>query len=97
MAPGLQMAQSVHVAFAFAAEHEMETKNWMKNSNYIAVLNIENEEKLKELIFRAKEEQIIFSIFREDDIDNQITAVVLECNPKSKLLCSGLPLALKNK
>ncbi len=67
----------------------------MDISNYIAILNIENEEKLIKLIGWAQIKNIKFSIFRESDLDNQITAVTLEPGELSKKLCSNLKLALK--
>lgn len=96
LAPGYQCAQSVHAAFAFASEHADETKNWMIQSNYIAVLNSKNEKELYDLITQAKEQNITFSIFREPDIGNEITAVAMECSDKSKMLCRDFKLALRN-
>lgn len=93
---GYQCAQSVHAAFAFASEHGEATYNWMTKSNYIAVLNSKNEKELYNLIARAKEHNIKFSVFREPDINNEITAVALECSDTSKLLCRDFKLALKN-
>lgn len=95
--PGLQLAQSCHVAFSFSQEHSNETKIWMSESNYIAVLNGSDENDLLRLIDRASVEGIKCSIFREPDIDNQITAIALAPGPQSKKLCSRLPLALKGK
>jgi hypothetical protein len=93
--PGMQLAQSCHACFAFAQEHFDATKQWMDVSNYICVLGIENEDGLKQLIMAAQEQGIKHSIFREDDIDNEITAIALEAGEKSKKLCSRLKLALK--
>lgn len=93
--PGLQMAQSCHVVFSFSQEHPNETKTWMIESNYIAVLNGSDEEDLLRLIERARLEGIKCSIFREPDIGDQITAVALEPGSKSKKLCSNYQLALK--
>lgn len=96
ISPGLQCAQSVHVAFSFAYEHNEATKNWMSQSNYIAVLNCKNEESLYDLIDSAKKENIKFSIFREPDINNEITAIAIEPGQKSKELTGKLKLALRD-
>jgi hypothetical protein len=42
------------------------------------------------------EQGIRFSVFKEPDIDNQITAIALEPGSKSKKICSNLSLALKD-
>jgi peptidyl-tRNA hydrolase len=92
---GMQLAQTNHCSFLFAVEHPQETKEWMINSNYIAVLAIDNEEKLIELIEKAMMEKIRLSFFKEPDLNNQITAVALMAGEASKKLCGGLKLALK--
>ena len=54
-----------------------------------------NEQELMNLINRASEKGIKYSVFREPDIDNQITAIALEPGLDSKKLCSNLRLALR--
>ena len=67
----------------------------MLNSNYIAILNVANEYELNNLIERAINSGIKFSVFKEPDIGNQITAITFEPGLKSKKLCANLKLALK--
>lgn len=93
--PGLQLAQSCHVTFSFSQEYPNETKKWMTESNYIAVLNCSDEYEINQLIEKALINNIKFSVFREPDIDNQITAIALEPGLISKKVCSNLKLALK--
>lgn len=66
----------------------------MEESNYIVVLCIENEYKLLQLMQKADYQDILYSIFKEPDIDNQVTAITLEPGEKSKKLCKNLKLAL---
>lgn len=40
--------------------------------------------------------EIKLSVFREPDIDNQITAIALEPGTQTKKLCSNIKLALRN-
>ena len=87
--------QSIHAAIQFKFEHPEISINWFENSNYLGLLSVENEGELIALTEQAKELGISYSIFREPDIDNQITAIALAPGPKSKKLCSRLPLALK--
>ena len=95
--PGYQAVQSIHAAIQFKFEHPEISLNWFEKSNYLGLLSVANEEELIKLTQQAKELDISYSIFREPDIDNQITAIALAPGPKSKKLCSRLPLALKGK
>lgn len=92
---GIQATQAIHCAFSFATEHNMQTINWMKHSNYLAFLSCANEQELIKLLDMAIAQNIKCSFFREEDLDNQITAIALECCDKSRKLCSSLPKALK--
>jgi len=42
-----------------------------------------------------QQSNIKYSIFREPDIDNQITAIAIEPSDKTRRLLSNLPLMLK--
>ncbi len=97
MSAGYQAVQSMHAALQFAFEHKEVTVDWYKISNYLGLLSVSNENELLTLIDLARENNLRFSIFREPDIDNQITAIALEPGLQSKKLCSKLKLALKEK
>jgi hypothetical protein len=90
--PGQKLAQSVHCAFSFAQEHNDLTNQWMSISNYICVLEIE-EDKLNQFIEKLLYQNIKFSIFKEPDMDNRITSIAIEPGIVSKKLCSNLKLA----
>jgi len=92
--PGYQMVQSSHAAIQYVFEHPECAKNWFENSNYLGFLSVMNEQELIALSEQAAEKDIKFSIFREPDIDNAITAIALEPGNKSKKLCCNLKLAL---
>lgn len=95
--PGYQAVQSMHALRQFTAEHPEVDREWFERSNYLGLLSVSDEIELKNLIERASLQGIRFSIFREPDIEDQITAIALEPGPKSKKLCSRLPLALGDK
>lgn len=97
LAPGYQAVQSAHATVQFGFEHTQIYKVWYENSNYLGLLSVANEEALRDLIDQAKNHDIKVSVFREPDIDDQITAIALEPGSKTKRLCSKLPLALKDK
>lgn len=81
----------------FVAEHPDIDKEWFENSNYLGLLSAKDELELREIIEKAAQAQIQYSIFREPDVDNAITAIALSPGGKTKRLCSKLPLALKEK
>lgn len=95
--PGYQAVQSVHAGIQFIFEHPEYAEYWFKQSNYLGLLSVNDEAELTNLIEQATAHDIRFSVFREPDVDNQITAIALAPGPKSKKLCSKLPLALKNE
>jgi peptidyl-tRNA hydrolase len=85
----------MHALRQFTAEHPEIDRIWFEQSNYLGLLSVSNEEELKQLMEQATNNGIHFSVFRESDIDNEITAIALSPGPKSKKLCSRLPLALR--
>jgi len=58
------------------------------------VLNIDNEEKLIELMEKANQLNIKYVGYREQDLDNQYTAACFEPGKQTKKLCTNLKLAL---
>lgn len=96
MAPGYQGVQSIHAAMQFAMEHPTINQEWFERSNYLGFLSVRDEHELNKLVDKASSLDIEYSIFREPDIDNQVTAIALAPGSKTRKLCSNLPLALKN-
>lgn len=92
--PGYQAVQSIHAMRQFVADHPEIDRQWFTESNYIALLSVKNENELINLLERATP-KIKCSLFREPDIGNQITAIVLEPGKLSEKLCKRLNLALK--
>lgn len=87
-----QAVQSAHAAIDFQHEHPVEAKEWQTSSNYLAVLTVEDEQQLIKLITKAILLGIKHTVFREPDIDNQITAVAFEPSEQAKKLTSSCPL-----
>lgn len=95
LAPGAQSAQLTHAAIQFEKEHSNIQNEWYHKSNFIALLSTENEETLKQLLFKANVRGIKNSAFYEPDMDNQLTAVAFEPGELTDKLCSSCPLAFK--
>lgn len=83
----------MHALQEFAIQHAQINKLWHKESNYLAFLAAKDEADLFNLAEEATKKGINFSLFREPDIDNQLTAIALEPGIKSKKLCRDLKLA----
>lgn len=69
------------------------TKEWHDKSNYIVILAVDNEDQLVSIIQKASSKGILHTYFREPDLDNAITAVVLEPSLDSRKLSSNIRLA----
>lgn len=89
--------QSAHAAIDFCFEHPDRASPWHKESNYLVMLAVNNEQQLKLLIEKCEQRFIAHTVFREPDIGNQITAVALEPSPSTQRLVSNIPLLLKTK
>ena len=95
MLPAIQSVQSAHAAIQFQHEHPSVSRNWMKHSQYLIFLSVSDKTTLIELIDKFNENGLRMSIFREPDIDNQITAIAVEPSDITRKLTSNLPLMLK--
>ncbi len=89
---GTQALQSGHAAIDFQHQHPVEAKEWQRKSNYLAFLTVANEEELIKLISKAILSGVKHTVFREPDIQNQITAVAFEPSDLARRLTSSCPL-----
>lgn len=96
ISPGYQAVQACHAMRQFTEEHPEIDKAWFKASNYLCLLSVNNEDELYSLVCKAKGLDIKVSVFREPDIDNEITAIAIAPGEKTKELCSKLKLALRD-
>ena len=88
------MAQTCHAAIQFQHEFPQLSKSWIESSNYLVILEVHNEIQLKSLIDKAEQIGICFSVFKEPDLDNQVTAVAFEPGELSKRLLKNIKLAM---
>ena len=89
---GYQAAQGCHALTEFFLEYPDLTKSWHDNSNYIAILAVESEGKLIKLFEKVKARGVRCSGFCEPDMNNQLTAIVLEPGRDSKRLTGRIKL-----
>jgi hypothetical protein len=91
LTPGQKLAQAIHGARQFAEEHPGIEREWFARSNTVAVLQAPDETALRALILEASERGHRFAVFREPDMGDAVTAVVLE--PSAAKIVRHLPLA----
>jgi len=60
------------------------------------LLTVKNEQELNILISKLEKFKINFSVFREPDIDNQVTAICIEPSEASRRITSSLPKMLRD-
>lgn len=89
--------QASHAAIDYVFQHRETAEHWHLNSNYLIYLSTKTEDDLMCLANKLKTLGVDVSIFREPDIDNQVTAISFVSNEKTKKVTSGLPLLLKQK
>lgn len=75
------MAQSVHAAFNFSVENNIEMKEWQEKSNYVCCLEA-SVFKIEMIQAELDKLEVKYTIFEEPDIGNQITAIAVEALPR---------------
>jgi len=94
--PGAQGVQSCHAAIQFCHEHPGVEQQWFRESNHLAWLKVPDEIALEKLIDKAERLGVKYSVFREPDFGNRLTAIAFEPGKMGRKVCSGLKLANPN-
>jgi peptidyl-tRNA hydrolase len=94
---GQQAVQSTHAAINFIFEHMGRAGPWFENSNYLVQLNVSNEHELLKLIEKCDKLGLAYTVFREPDLNDSITAIAIEPSHLSKKVVSHLRLLFKNQ
>lgn len=89
---GPRVAQAVHGARLFAAEHAQIEHEWYTGSNTIVILGAKDDAHLLSLAEKADYWDVAWSMFREPDLQNQATCLVLAPSPVTHKICQGLSL-----
>jgi peptidyl-tRNA hydrolase len=95
--PGLQTAQACHAAFQFYDEHPEVTREWIRTSNFIVIVNVNDENELLTLAAEASMgHNLVVSKVVEPDLGDEFTAIAIEPGEKASALCASYPLCLRN-
>lgn len=97
LTPGFQACQAAHAAFTFSVEYPDIVSKWHTDSNFLVVLAAQDEESLTALLAEAVRRQIRCIEFIEPDLNDELTAIVLEPTDEARRLCANLPLALREE
>lgn len=92
---GEKLAQSNHASFIFSLMYPELTTDWVNESNYIVILEADNEQSLRHLARQAITNYGLKTVmFEEPDMNNSLTAICIEPGNKTKKICSNLKLAM---
>lgn len=95
LSPGQQATQSTHAAFKFAHEHPALMDSWYRESTYLVLLATPDEPSLAEILFTVDFDSLVFSAWREPDMDDALTAIAIAPSPMASKLLANLPLTLR--
>lgn len=95
LSPGLQAAQAAHAGIQYAIECRDECLEWFDESMYLVLLAAKDLNSLESLRDQARTRMLLCSEFFEPDLDNELTAIVLEPSRRSGRFVSSLPLVGK--
>ena len=92
ISPGYQLAQSVHSIAQFAHSHTSTFTKWITGYSNLISLSVDNEVELMAVYDSIEAERVLF---KEPDLNNEVTAICIFGTTKIRKLLSSLPLALK--
>lgn len=88
------IAQAGHSIVEFSKNFSELYENWYNYSNYLIVLETDNEDKLQRLFYKLQDNGADVVAFTEPDIDNQLTAICYYGTPEMIKITNKLNLAL---
>jgi hypothetical protein len=86
--------QTGHSIAEFAHKLPNRFKDWMRDSQYLVSLSVDNEEKLQRLFYKLQDNGADIVAFTEPDIGNQLTAICYYGTPELRKITNKLNLAL---
>ena len=88
------IAQSGHAIAKFSIQYNELFNIWYNESNYLIILEVQNENHLQRLYEKLKWRGANVVAFTEPDINDQLTSICYYGTPKMRKITSKLNLAL---
>lgn len=95
LSPAYQLPQVAHGVAHFADEHNEEYKKWLINNHKIVVFAVENKDSMINLLEKIQDMNAKYTMFKEPDLNYEVTTIVLVPCRKAKRVVEGLKLAGK--
>ena len=86
--------QTAHSVAEFAHKSPNHFQDWMRDSQYLVSLSVDNEEKLQRLFYKLQDNGAEVVAFTEPDIGDQLTAICYYGTPELRKITDKLNLAL---
>jgi peptidyl-tRNA hydrolase len=87
-----QAVQCCHALRQFVHDFPSIDIEWFNDSNYLTLLIADNERGLIDLLNTAELNGLCASLFREEDMNGEITAIAIEPGDESARLCKKLKM-----
>lgn len=94
-----QAVQSTHVLAEYSERYTESYFDWQINHKYLVILSVPTQRELDDLVHTAKKAGVKYAVFREPDLNNELTAIALEPGDNesmTKKITSSIPLAFKD-
>jgi peptidyl-tRNA hydrolase len=95
LSPGQQATQSTHAALKFSIEHPLLCETWYRESSYLVLLQVPDEDGLFYFHKRACQLELVHSVWTEPDMDDTHTAIAIAPSELASRLLANLPLLLR--
>lgn len=85
----------MHAAFSFARKHPGTFGKWYDTSSYLVLLGVQDEAELWHWAEKLFDQGNKLAMWREPDMDNELTAIAIAPSPVVERTVSPLPLLLR--
>lgn len=93
---GLQASQAVHAGQEFVLKHPRLARAWRRASNTVVLVTVPDVGALELLLARAVLAETPATLFRDPDLEPELTAITLGPGAEARGLCRGLPLLARS-